>query len=119
MTSSALATEWSARWAFAPRIVFATGGRTAEENEGALQAMKDQEAHIPIATTVVETGVNLPFLRHVLIVNADRLGAVQLHQLRGRLVRTGGHGSLTCTCPIHLPHHPQANGDPDYPHAGI
>ena len=87
---------------FRPRIVFATGGRTAEENEGALQAMKDQEAHILIATTVVETGVNLPFLRHVLIVNADRLGAVQLHQLRGRLVRTGGHGLFD----LYLPNPP-------------
>ncbi len=80
------------RLGYMPRIVHATGARTEEENEAALDAMKAHEAHIIIATTVVETGITIPHLAQVIIYHADRLGAVQLHQLRGRLVRTGGHG---------------------------
>ncbi|AWA04463.1 MULTISPECIES: helicase-related protein [Aeromonas] len=82
----------SASLGFTPQIVYATGGREAEENEAALEAMKSREAHILIATSIVETGISLYGLNHVIVYHADRLGAVQLHQLRGRLVRAGGHG---------------------------
>lgn len=82
----------ASRLGFRPVVVTATGSQTEEENEKALNLMKSGGAHILIATTVVETGVNIPSLRHVVIYNAERLGAVQLHQLRGRLSRTGGFG---------------------------
>lgn len=89
---------------FMPKLVFATGARSAEENEAALDAMKTRQAHMLVATTVVETGVNIPALTHVVIFHADRLGAVQLHQLRGRLVRAGGHGLFD----LYLPTPPSA-----------
>lgn len=77
---------------FRPVTVTATGSKTDEENDLALSQMKSGQAHLLIATTIVETGVNIPSLRHVVIYNAERLGAVQLHQLRGRLSRSGGYG---------------------------
>ena len=77
---------------FRPVVVTATGSKTDEENDLALSLMKSGQAHLLIATTIVETGVNIPSLRQVVIYNAERLGAVQLHQLRGRLSRSGGVG---------------------------
>ena len=96
--------KMAASLGFMPNIVFATGARTAEENETALDAMKNRQAHMLVATTVVETGVNIPTVTHIVIFHADRLGAVQLHQLRGRLVRAGGHGLFD----LYLPTHPSA-----------
>jgi ATP-dependent DNA helicase RecG len=49
-------------------------------------------AQILVSTTVVETGLNLPDLRGVIVVNAERFGVSQLHQIRGRLAREGGDG---------------------------
>lgn len=49
-------------------------------------------AQILICTTVVEVGVNLPNLRHMVIVCPERHGLTSLHQLRGRLARQGGEG---------------------------
>ncbi|RLA73496.1 MAG: ATP-dependent DNA helicase RecG, partial [Epsilonproteobacteria bacterium] len=45
-----------------------------------------------IATTVVEVGISLPRLTTVVIVGAERLGLSTLHQLRGRVSRTGLKG---------------------------
>ena len=45
-----------------------------------------------IATTVVEVGISLPRLSTVVIVGAERLGLSTLHQLRGRVSRTGLKG---------------------------
>ncbi|WP_457750336.1 ATP-dependent DNA helicase RecG [Sulfurimonas sp.] len=47
---------------------------------------------ILIATTVVEVGISLPRLSTVVIVGAERLGLSTLHQLRGRVSRTGLKG---------------------------
>ncbi len=49
-------------------------------------------AQILVATTVVETGLNIPDLRAVIVANGDRFGVSQLHQIRGRLAREGGDG---------------------------
>ncbi len=47
---------------------------------------------ILLATTVVEVGISLPKLSTVVIVGAERLGLSTLHQLRGRVSRTGLQG---------------------------
>jgi len=51
-----------------------------------------QNGNILIATTVVEVGISLPKLSTVIIVGAERLGLSTLHQLRGRVSRTGLKG---------------------------
>lgn len=96
--------KMAASLGFMPKLVFATGARTPEENEAALAAMKTRQADMLVATTVVETGVNIPTVTQIVIFHADRLGAVQLHQLRGRLVRAGGHGLFD----LYLPTPPSA-----------
>jgi ATP-dependent DNA helicase RecG len=51
-----------------------------------------QKGTILVATTVVEVGISLPRLTTVVIVGAERLGLSTLHQLRGRVSRTGLKG---------------------------
>lgn len=57
-----------------------------------LADMRSGAARVLVATTVVEVGITIPDLRRVLIVSPERLGLAQLHQLRGRVARTGGVG---------------------------
>ena len=51
-----------------------------------------EKGTILLATTVVEVGISLPKLSTVVIVGAERLGLSTLHQLRGRVSRTGLQG---------------------------
>jgi ATP-dependent DNA helicase RecG len=51
-----------------------------------------EKGSLLIATTVVEVGISLPRLTTVVIVGAERLGLSTLHQLRGRVSRTGLKG---------------------------
>lgn len=75
------------------------GARTDEENDQALCDMMSGTAKVLLSTTMIEVGVDLPGLRHILIMQPDRFGLSQLHQLRGRVARAGGVGY----CDLYLP----------------
>jgi ATP-dependent DNA helicase RecG len=62
-----------------------------KDKEQVLREFRDNGA-ILIATTVVEVGISLPRLTTVVMVGAERLGLATLHQLRGRVSRTGLQG---------------------------
>jgi len=70
--------------------VYVTHGKDKEKE----QVLFDfrEKGDILIATTVVEVGISLPRLSTVVIVGAERLGLSTLHQLRGRVSRTGLKG---------------------------
>ncbi|MDD5158065.1 ATP-dependent DNA helicase RecG [Sulfurimonas sp.] len=70
--------------------VYVTHGKDKEKEE-VLLAFREK-GDILIATTVVEVGISLPKLSTVVIVGAERLGLSTLHQLRGRVSRTGLKG---------------------------
>jgi ATP-dependent DNA helicase RecG len=70
--------------------VYVTHGKDKEKEQVLLNFSKDGD--ILIATTVVEVGISLPKLSTVVIVGAERLGLSTLHQLRGRVSRTGLKG---------------------------
>lgn len=70
--------------------VYVTHGKD-KEKEQVLLDFRDS-GNILIATTVVEVGISLPRLTTVVIVGAERLGLSTLHQLRGRVSRTGLKG---------------------------
>lgn len=70
--------------------VYVTHGKD-KEKEVVLTEFKEKGS-ILLATTVVEVGISLPRLSTVVIVGAERLGLSTLHQLRGRVSRTGLQG---------------------------
>ncbi|WP_051246052.1 helicase-related protein [Thioalkalivibrio sp. ALE19] len=91
------AAEWKALWG--ERVSVIHGAMTTEEKSEALRRMRDGEADILLGTTVVEVGVNLPQLRHIVITDASRYGVTQVHQLRGRAARQGGKGLCSLIIP--------------------
>jgi ATP-dependent DNA helicase RecG len=70
--------------------VYVTHGKD-KEKESVLREFREHGSLL-IATTVVEVGISLPRLTTVIIVGAERLGLSTLHQLRGRVSRTGLQG---------------------------
>jgi len=70
--------------------VYVTHGKDRDKEEVLLEFSK--KGDILIATTVVEVGISLPRLSTVVVVGAERLGLSTLHQLRGRVSRTGLKG---------------------------
>jgi ATP-dependent DNA helicase RecG len=63
------------------------GKMTPANKETSMKLFKDGVAHILIATTVIEVGVDIPNATVMVIESAERFGLSQLHQLRGRVGR--------------------------------
>jgi ATP-dependent DNA helicase RecG len=63
------------------------GRMTSANKERSMALFKEGQAHIMIATTVIEVGVDIPNASVMVIESAERFGLSQLHQLRGRVGR--------------------------------
>lgn len=64
------------------------------EKQAVMAAFREREVQVLVATTVIEVGVDVPNATVMVILDADRFGLSQLHQLRGRI----GRGEHASTC---------------------
>jgi len=75
----------------APAKVGLVHGRLpSAERDAVMNAFRDGELQVLVATTVIEVGVDVPEATLMIVEDADKFGLAQLHQLRGRVGRGGG-----------------------------
>ena len=70
-----------------PAIIIGHGQMSGESLERAMLAFVRHEADILVATTIIESGVDIPNVNTIFINEADKYGLADLHQLRGRVGR--------------------------------
>jgi ATP-dependent DNA helicase RecG len=69
------------------------GRMSPDDKDRVMQAFAAGEVDVLVSTTVIEVGVDVPNATVMVILDAERFGVSQLHQLRGRIGR-GGHSGL-------------------------
>jgi ATP-dependent DNA helicase RecG len=72
------------------RIRVLHGRMAAKEKDATMQAFREGQFDVLVATTVIEVGIDIPNATVMVIEDANRFGLSQLHQLRGRLYRGAG-----------------------------
>src|SRR5262249_42651132 len=82
------------------------GRLPADEKDAVMAAFRAGELDVLVCTTVIEVGVDVPNATVMVVMDADRFGISQLHQLRGRIGR-GAHASL-CLLATRLPPYSKA-----------
>ena len=70
-------------------IATAHGKMGERELSRVMQQMADGQIQVLVCTTIIETGIDIPNVNTLIIEEADRLGLSQLHQIRGRVGRSG------------------------------
>jgi ATP-dependent DNA helicase RecG len=70
------------------------GRMSSDEKDRALAAFASGQTPVLVTTTVIEVGVDVPAATAMVVLDADRFGLSQLHQLRGRI----GRGSAPGVC---------------------
>jgi ATP-dependent DNA helicase RecG len=76
------------------RIASLTGRMSSEVKDATMRAFAAGEIDVLVATTVIEVGVDVPNASAMVVLDADRFGVSQLHQLRGRV----GRGQVPGLC---------------------
>jgi ATP-dependent DNA helicase RecG len=83
------------------RLGLMHGRLPADEKDAVMTAFRAGDIDVLVCTTVIEVGVDVPNATVMVVMDADRFGISQLHQLRGRIGR-GAHASL-CLLATKLP----------------
>lgn len=78
-------------------VVTAHGKLPAAELEDAMVRFANGEGDVLLATNIIEAGLDVPRANTMIVLNADRFGLAQLHQLRGRVGRGRRRGSILLT----------------------
>lgn len=87
---------------FPGKVAMLHGGMTDDEKLDVIDRMQKKEFSILCASTIIEIGLTLPSLMGLLVVEADRFGVSQLHQVRGRVARHGGEGFFFMYTPYEI-----------------
>nr|MDP9166702.1 DEAD/DEAH box helicase [Actinomycetota bacterium] len=88
------------------RLGLMHGRLPADEKDAVMAAFRAGAIDVLVCTTVIEVGVDVPNATVMVVMDADRFGISQLHQLRGRIGR-GEHASL-CLLATRLPEESKA-----------
>ncbi len=78
------------------RLGLMHGRLPADEKDAVMGAFRAGEIDVLVCTTVIEVGVDVPNATVMVVMDADRFGVSQLHQLRGRIGR--GANIRACAC---------------------
>ena len=70
------------------KIVVGHGQMSEKSLESVMQTFISGEADILVATTIIESGIDIPNANTMIVIDADKCGLAQLYQLRGRVGRT-------------------------------
>ena len=70
------------------KILYVHGRMTKNEIEDIMFKFINKEADILLCTTIIETGIDIPNVNTLIILDADRFGLSQLYQIRGRVGRS-------------------------------
>lgn len=70
------------------RIAIAHGQMSKDELENTIYKFVNYEFDILVCTTIIETGIDIPNVNTLIIIDADRFGLSQLYQIRGRVGRS-------------------------------
>ncbi|MCM8762242.1 MAG: ATP-dependent DNA helicase RecG, partial [Candidatus Omnitrophica bacterium] len=68
------------------------GRMSYTEKDEIMRRFRNKKVMVLVATTVIESGIDVPESTYIIIEQAERFGLAQLHQLRGRVGRTGDTG---------------------------
>jgi transcription-repair coupling factor (superfamily II helicase) len=81
------------------RIQYAHGQMAERELEHIMLDFYHQRFNLLIASTIIESGIDIPSANTIIINRADKLGLAQLHQLRGRVGRSHHRAYAYCIVP--------------------
>ncbi len=74
------------------RLDLLHGRMKGREKDAVMQRFRSGETQVLVTTTVIEVGVDVPTANTIIILDAERFGLAQLHQLRGRVGRGNQQG---------------------------
>jgi ATP-dependent DNA helicase RecG len=94
---------------FEPAVEIVHGQVKAAERDARMERFRLGEAQVLVGTTVVEVGVDVPEASVMMILDADRFGVAQLHQLRGRV----GRGEAESYCVLVSERYPAGDAADD------
>jgi ATP-dependent DNA helicase RecG len=91
-----------------PSIEIVHGQMKAAERDEVMERFRDGATQVIVGTTVLEVGVDVPEATVMMVLNADRFGLAQLHQLRGRV----GRGEAKSYCVLVSDRYPEDPAEP-------
>ncbi len=90
------------------RTIVAHGQMPPDKLEKAIIDFANHDYDVLLATTIVESGIDMPNVNTIIINNAQNFGLSELHQLRGRVGRSSRKAFCYLLVPPHLPLTPVA-----------